>query len=263
MTALLVSMTEPVGPEGAPMVVLGPSLGTSTILWQDVIPVLARTHRVVAWDLPGHGRSPAIAEPWTIAQLADAIAAAVPAERFACAGVSMGGAACLELLLRHPDRVESAAVVASGAHLGDASAWHERAEQARRLGTASLVVQSAERWFAPGSIARRPQLAGRLLHALRDADDEGYARCCEALATYDVRPRLGEITAPVLAAWGEHDAVAPHALAAALAGAVSDGRVARVAAASHLPPAEQPRRVAHLLAAFLADIQGSHDAAID
>ena len=55
MTAPSIALTAPVGPEGAPLVVLGPSLGTSTILWEQVMPQLAQRYRVVAWDLPGHG----------------------------------------------------------------------------------------------------------------------------------------------------------------------------------------------------------------
>ena len=67
------------------------SLGTSTILWEGVIPTLAADYRVVAWDLPGHGASPAASAPFTVEDLADAVAAAV-GEPFLYAGVSLGGA---------------------------------------------------------------------------------------------------------------------------------------------------------------------------
>jgi len=103
--ATLISLTAPVGPEGAPLVVLGPSLGTSTILWDDVVPLLADDHRVSAWDLPGHGAGPVAREAFSVADLADAVATAVPDETFFYAGVSLGGATGLELALRHGDRV--------------------------------------------------------------------------------------------------------------------------------------------------------------
>ncbi|MFF3144489.1 4-carboxymuconolactone decarboxylase, partial [Streptomyces sp. NPDC057927] len=45
------------GPETAPPLLLGPSLGTSHALWDKVAPELSATHRVVRWDLPGHGGS--------------------------------------------------------------------------------------------------------------------------------------------------------------------------------------------------------------
>jgi 3-oxoadipate enol-lactonase len=252
--ASLISLTAPVGPEGAPLLVLGPSLGTSTILWDDVVPLLADDYRVAAWDLPGHGGGPVARDAFTVAALADAVAAAVPDDTFLYAGVSLGGATGLELALRHGDRVRAAAIVASGAQLGDPAAWADRAAQARAQSTSSLIIASAQRWFAPDSIARRPELTGRLLHALQDADDDSYARCCEALAAYDVRSSLGAIDVPVLAAWGAFDAVAPEAKAVEIAEGVRDGRVARIDDAGHLPPAEQPEAVAALLRSFFAAV---------
>ena len=121
----------------------------------------------------------------------------------------------------------------------------------RAQSTSALIIASAQRWFAPGSIEREPDLSGRLLHALRDADDESYALCCEALAAYDVRDRLGEIGVPVVALWGEHDAVAPEAKAARDRRAEwCDGRAEMIAGVAHLPPAEPPAATAAALLAF-------------
>lgn len=256
MSVPAIALSAPNGPDGAPLLVLGQSLGTSTILWESVAPLLQDHLRVTAWDLPGHGASPAADAPFTVAELADAVAAAVDAEQFLYAGVSLGGATGLELALRHPERVRAAAIVASGARLGEPEAWHERAAQVRAQSTSSLIVASAQRWFADGSVAKHPQLTGRLLHALQAADDESYARCCEALAEYDVRERLGEINAPVLAVWGEHDRVAPQVKAAEVAAGAPRGESAMVPDAAHLPPAEQPDAVADLLRRFFARVEG-------
>lgn len=254
---LPLSFIDPVGRSDAPLVVLGPSLGTSTILWEKVIPTLARRFRVTAWDLPGHGASPAATGPFTVDDLADTVADAAReragGRAVLYAGVSLGGAVGLTLALRHPAIVSRAAIIASGAQLGDAAAWHERAAQVRAQSTSSLLSASASRWFAPESVAREPDLAGRLLHVLQDADDESYARCCEALAGYDVRARLGGIAVPVLAVWGEYDAVAPEPKAAEIAEGVRAGRSAEVADAAHLPPAEQPSAVAELLLRFFEE----------
>jgi len=252
----MITLTVPVGPAEAPLVVLGPSLGTSTILWEDVVPLLADDYRVAAWDLPGHGAGPVATGPLTVADLADAVAAAVPDETFLYAGVSLGGATGLELALRHGSRLRAAAIVASGAQLGDPESWADRAAQARTQSTSSLIIGSAQRWFAPESMARRPELSGRLLHVLQDADDESYARCCEALAAYDVRSFLGEIEVPVLAAWGRFDAVAPEEKAVEIASGVANGRTVRIDDAGHLPPAEQPEAVASVLRSFFATVSG-------
>ncbi|MFC6355913.1 alpha/beta fold hydrolase [Luethyella okanaganae] len=252
MTVPTVALTASVGPAGAPLVVLGSSLGTSTILWEDVVPSLAREYRVVAWDLPGHGASPAVSASFSVGDLADAVVAAV-GEPFLYAGVSLGGAVGLTLGLRHPALVRRVAILSSGAKLGDPDGWHERAAHVRAQSTSSVIIGSAQRWFAPDSLSRRPGLSGRLLHALQDADDESYALCCEALAAYDVRGQLGEIGIPVLALWGEHDLVAPEEKSVEIASAVGDGRIVEVKDAAHLPPAEQPAATLDALLNFFRE----------
>ncbi|MEZ3161588.1 alpha/beta fold hydrolase [Microbacterium sp. BWT-B31] len=259
MTVPSLSFTAPAGPAGAPLVVLGPSLGTSTILWEKVVPLLAERYRVVAWDLPGHGASAPAAAPFTVADLADAVAEAVRAqgdERVLYAGISLGGAVGLELALRHPSLVAAAAIVCSGATVGTPAGWQERAAQVRAQSTSTLIIGSAQRWFAPGSIEREPEITGRLLHALQDAHDESYALCCEALAAYDVTARLGEIEAPLLAAWGEHDGVTPEASSVEVASGVRQGRVEMIPDASHLPAAEQPAALGALLLDFFGSVAG-------
>lgn len=256
MTVPNIALTAPVGPAGAPLLVLGPSLGTSTILWETATPALRARYRITAWDLPGHGASPAATEPFTVGELADAVAQAVRElgeGPVLYAGVSLGGATGLELGLRHPGLVRALGIVASGAQLGDPAGWHERAATVRAQSTSVLIIPSAQRWFAPDSMRREPDLSGRLLHALRDADAESYALCCEALAGYDVRARLGELRMPVLAVWGEHDAVAPQAKAEEIAAGVADGRAVEIADAAHLPPAEQPAATAAALNAFFEE----------
>lgn len=253
MTVPTIALTTPAGPEAAPLLVLGPSLGTSTLLWDRVIPTLTERHRVVAWDLPGHGAAPAATEPFTIAEIADAVAAAIDGP-FLYAGVSLGGCVGLELLLRHPDRVAAAAIVCSGAVVGTPESWRERAAQVRARSTSSLIAGSAQRWFAPGSIERDPDLTGRLLHVLQDADDESYALCCEALAALDVRGRLREIAAPVLAVWGGHDGVTPEASAREIAGGVQRGSATGIPDASHLAPADDPAATASALVDFFDSV---------
>lgn len=261
MSLPAIALTTPTGVSSspgigdAPLLVLGPSLGTSTILWETTVPGLAERYRTVAWDLPGHGTAPAATEAFSVADLADAVAAAVDGP-FLYAGVSLGGAVGLELLLRHPGKVRAAAIVCSGAAIGAPDAWRERAAQVRVQSTSSLIIGSAQRWFAPGSIQRNPDITGRLLHALQDADDESYALCCEALARFDVRARLGEIAAPVLAVWGAHDGVTPETSAREIADGVSRGRALGIPDAAHLAPADSPAATAAALREFFDDVTG-------
>ena len=64
--------------DGLPLLVVGPSIGTSvTALWSSCAAQLAGRFHVVGWDLPGHGRSATTHEPFTMADLAAAVVSLV------------------------------------------------------------------------------------------------------------------------------------------------------------------------------------------
>lgn len=244
-----------------PLVLLGPSLGTSaTALWSAAAAPLAADFHVVAWNLPGHGANTTVGEPFTMAELAAGVVALAdalaPGQPFYYAGDSVGGAVGLQLLLDAPDRVRAAALLATGARIGEESGWRERAATVRASGTPAMVTGSAQRWFGPGFMEREPEVATELLHSLQDADAEGYAQVCEALATYDLRDRLGEISAPVLAIAGAEDGPTPPASLEQIADGVQHGRLVVLDGVAHLPPAERPQEVGVLL---LEHFTGSGD----
>jgi 3-oxoadipate enol-lactonase/4-carboxymuconolactone decarboxylase len=263
-------MTEPiirciVGPAedtDRPLIVLGPSLGTTTALWDGVVGALDARYRVLRFDLPGHGISPATTERFSVGELAASVLAAVDAAgggSFHYAGVSLGGAIGLELALRHPDRVLTLAVICSGAKIGTAEAWHERAAQIRASGTPSQVRGSSERWFAPGFLQRDPSAGSRALETLMDVDDESYALACEALAGFDVRDAVPGIRVPTLCVSGELDGPTPVALLAELAAAIPGARHETIPGVAHLPAYERP----DLVAALLLDLIGGTRTAAD
>jgi len=232
------------------LVVLGPSLGTTTALWDDVARDLAEDFRVVRFDLPGHGASPAATTPFSVADLADAVADLVDSiggGSFAYAGISLGGAIGLELAARVPERVTSLAVICAGAQFGTPEGWRDRAARARASGTASLVALSAERWFAPGYLEAHASEGGAALSRLVEVDDESYALCCEALADFDARSWATGIPTPTLCIAGEFDVAMPAEQVEHLADLVPTGRFVTLAGAAHLPAMERPAELCALI----------------
>ncbi|MFG2039858.1 alpha/beta fold hydrolase [Dactylosporangium sp. NPDC048998] len=238
-------------PDSEALLVVGPSLGTSvTALWGRCASLLEGLE-VLGWDLPGHGRSPAAATPFSVAALAAAVrelaTAAASGRETWYAGVSLGGAVGWELAL-DPGPFAAVAALASAPKIGEPGAWRDRAGLVRRAGTPVMVASSVQRWFAPGFTDRYPDDAGALLMSLSDADAGSYAFACEALAAFDVRDGVTGAKVPVLAAAGEHDAVLPPELVRAAAPTTA---FAVVRGCGHLPPAEDPAAVATLLTDFL------------
>ncbi|MEU9340217.1 3-oxoadipate enol-lactonase [Streptomyces sp. NPDC048278] len=238
------------GPASAPPLLLGPSLGTSYALWDAVAPELSTAHRVVRWNLPGHGGSApgpikAGATVGDLAGLVLALADSLGIERFAYAGVSLGGAVGLHLAVHHPDRLESLAVICSSAHFGGSGPWEERAWRVRREGVEWLAENADSRWFTPGFTVPR------LVEDQRTADPEAYAACCDALAAFDLRDRLGEIAVRTLLIAGRQDAATPPPHLREIADAVAASTLVELPGAAHLAPAQCPEAVVTALRSHL------------
>ncbi|MFI6659178.1 alpha/beta fold hydrolase [Streptomyces sp. NPDC050523] len=245
------------GPADAPLLVLGPSLGTSTQVWEPHVAVLAAEFRVLCFDLPGHGDSPSAVLPTTeparttvddLAQLVLDLVDHHGTDRFHYAGISLGGAIGAHLAVHHPKRLTSLALVCSSPYFGTAEPWLQRAALVRREGTAALLTAMPDRWFADPHTAAEP-LGTVLLKDLTAADPSGYAACCDALATYDLRHDLSRITAPTLVVGGTRDTATPLVHSRELAAGIPDA-VLRTVTAGHLavedPDALRTALLAHL-----------------
>lgn len=260
MTAPEITLTSPVGPADKPLLVLGHSLGTGPLIWEQMTPLLSDDFRISLLSLPGHGDAPVPPAAFTMVELAQSVADATRAlsggNRSFYAGVSIGGVLGLQLALDHDDVFAGVACIASGAQMGSVEHWNTRAATVREESTAVLVERSRETWFAPESLAREPELASRILTTLRDTSIEGYSRCAEALGGVQLISELHRITVPVLAAWGEYDSVATEAMQDLIVAGVQNGRKAQISGVAHQPPAELAGATADTLRAFFAELMG-------
>lgn len=246
------------GPEGAPVLVLGHSLGSSHVMWDEVVPALTPHLRVVRYDLPGHGGTePApVHDPLTMGQLVAALLRSldgIGVGTFHVAGLSLGGMVALATGELAPSRVLSITDMSSGPVNLPPRAWTDKAAAVRREGTEPLAGPTMERWFSEGfRTGRGRDWVDRIRGEFVSCSPEGYAQCCEVLSTTDLRPGLGAITAPVLLVSGQDDAALPWAAADDLAatireGACPDVEVLRIPGVRHMSAVEEPAVVARAL----------------
>lgn len=249
------------GPGDAPVLILGPSLGTSLSVWDGQSAALAERHRVIRWDLPGHGGSPSALLPGTdghgvgstvaeLARLVLDLADELGVGRFAYAGISLGGAVGSRLAVDHPDRVASLALVCSSAHFGDPAGWRERAAAVRANGIEQIAATARGRWFTDGFTG-----GDTVVEDHRGADPAGYAACCDALAAFDIRSELHRVTAPTLVVAGSEDRATPPEHSRELAGFIRGAALTEIAGAAHLAAVEAPGPV---LDALLGHFEESH-----
>jgi 3-oxoadipate enol-lactonase len=214
-------------------VVLCGSLGAPSSMWDPQLPALVgRT--VVRVEHPGHGGAP-LDEVRDVGDLARRVLAAVDGERFSLVGLSLGGAVGMRLALDVPERLERLVLACTSARFGEPAQWLARAATVRAGGLAAIVDAVLARWFTP-SFDDVAAFRERFL----TTDAEGYARCCEALAAYDVRDQLSSIGAPTLLIAGAEDPTTPPADVEAISHAVPNARFAVIPGAAHLANVERP-----------------------
>jgi 3-oxoadipate enol-lactonase len=243
------------GPQRAPVLLLGGSLGTNLSMWEPQVSVLSRSHRVIAFDQRGHGASPVPPTPYAIAELgADVVALLdhLGIARASYVGISIGGMAGIWLGANASDRLERLVLMCTSAHAPPASRWHERVAAVRAAGTTEVIADAVvERWFTPAwSVAHRDAVAAHRAMIVA-TNPEGYCGCCEAIAAMDLRDALPRIAVPTLVIGGLEDQALPVEHQQLIAEAVSGARLELVAAA-HIASAERPDIVNHLIEEHLA-----------
>ncbi|MEV8592969.1 4-carboxymuconolactone decarboxylase [Streptomyces sp. NPDC052012] len=237
------------GPEEAPVLILGPSLGTTWHMWDRQVPELTKQWRVFRFDLPGHGGAPAY-PAGSVGELTARLLATLDGlgvQRFGYAGCALGGAIGTELALRHPERLASLALIAASPRFGTADEFRQRGVIVRTNGLDPIARTAPDRWFTGGFAAAQPAITEWAVQMVRTTDPGCYIAACEALASFDVRAELGRVGVPTLVLVGSEDQVTGPAEARHLVAGIPDARLAVVPGASHLVPVEQPAAVTDLL----------------
>ncbi len=252
MTAVLVDPETSAVGQGPTVLLLHP-LGVDRTVWGRLARRLAG-FRVLSYDLPGHGASPAPAGPLVVGDLADQAARVLDQEAGPAhvVGLSLGGLVAVDLAARHPGVVRSLVVVDAVARYPEAMRrmWHDRAALVRERGMEPVVAPTLDLWFTAEARTGRAPVVGEVEALLRAMDPEGYARACELLAEADTRELLPRVAAPTLVVCGDDDAPPFTAAAPVLAEATGEGRLAWLLGARHAGALEQPEAIADLLRAF-------------
>ncbi|MFI1647686.1 alpha/beta fold hydrolase [Streptomyces avidinii] len=251
------------GEEGAPAVVLAHGWTCSTAFWAAQIRALAATHRVVAYDQRGHGRSPA-ARTHSTTVLADDLvavleAALVPGERAVVAGHSMGGMTIMAAAAR-PEFAEHAAAAllcstGSSRLVAEAQVLPVRAGRARTrvtgavlgsrapLGPVTPVARKILKYatMGPGSAPDKVEACARIVHACPTGVRHAWSR---VLAGMDLDADVARLAVPTAVIGGTADRLTPivHArgLAAALPNCVG---LTELTGMGHMTPVEAPEAV--------------------
>lgn len=237
---------------GEPLVLLHP-IGLDHSFWPELIERCAGFRRVLAFDLPGHGRSPAAAEA-TMTAYVDAVTRTLDAlriEKTAVLGLSFGGMIAQELAIRSADRVDRLIACACGARIPPEAreAVASRGRAAIEDGMSAVVDATLQRWFTP-SFMSDPAVDKVRARLLSD-DPEQWNAGWRAIAAHDALSRLPNLNIPTLVVAGEVDLGTPVPAARAIADAVPGGRMVVIPGAPHMLQIECAETFVGHVAAFL------------
>ncbi len=230
--------------DGATVLVLGGSLGSTLSMWEPQLPSLGRRFRTLRYDHPGHGGSPVDEHVRSIEDIGRRVLALLDElvlERIDYCGLSLGGMVGMWLAAHAPDRVGRLVLCCTAPELGPPEGWLERAAAVRRDGVASVADAVVGRWFTNAFHAAQPGTVARHRAMLAATPAEGYARCCEAIAGLDLRGALPRIVAPTLVVTGADDPVVDPERTRALTDGIPGAYHVELAGAAHLANVEQAK----------------------
>ncbi|MFL5184479.1 MAG: alpha/beta fold hydrolase [Microvirga sp.] len=231
----------------AETLVLIPGLACTSRLFEPQIAAFSQERTILVAD---HARDDSI----------PAIAARLLREtpdRFALAGLSMGGYVALEVLRQAPERVARLALLDTSARPDSVEASQDR-ERLIALAEAGRFqdIQSKlwPRLVHPDRQADRA-LQDIVFGMMQDTGAEAYGRQQRAImARADSRPMLPGIEIPTLVLVGEGDAITPPAIAREMAEMIEWASLVVVPESGHLSTLEQPERVTQALRLWLAQV---------
>jgi 3-oxoadipate enol-lactonase len=222
-------------------------------------PLLADGIRAISYDQRDIVDSFTVAEPYTMAEIADDVIRLMDAlgfEKAHIAGFSFGGLVSLNVAVHHPDRVQTL--------IAGTSPDNRRPPTEFLKGLFALDTAERTEAMLKAVLSEKGQLDPVLAATTRAVISGGYTRPgshrFEAIATHDVGDKLGNITAPTLLIYGSDDPIAAPADGASLAADIPGARVAVVERARHGIYWEFKEETAQLINEFVSahPIQPGH-----
>ena len=237
----------------APTVLFHHGIGARSACWDGWTPALAGRHRLVRFDMRGHGESPLPAGfRWSLSALVDdvlAVADATDTECFHLVGESTGGTVALALAARHPERVLSV-TVSNGAHRGGSI---RNLEPWRRIireeGMAAWSAYMMDQRFFEGALTGEMRRWYETQQA--GADPDAVLGVAAMLLTVDLLPELDRVSCPVLLLHPDSSPFIPVQTMAELKRALPDARLQVFAHARHGLPFSHAAECAAAVAGFI------------
>ena len=251
------------GPEDAPSILLIHGFTHSLETWDGWAKILAKDHRVIRYDLLGHGLTgPDPKERYAPAERAAFIGDVLDAlgiDQTVIAGNSLGGLAAWRFAHDHPERVKALILISPGVYslngVSDEPAEIPAAMKAYLLAAPEAgVAASAGLIYGDDSKLTPERLKTVRDMMRREGNGEAMIKSLEEFTLPDPAQMLHEIKTPTLIEWGEADAVIPIAQGRRMVEDMPNAKLITYPGVGHAAQEEAPTETAADALSFLHDL---------
>lgn len=227
-------------------------------IWSSQIQTLSATHRVIAPDLRGHGKSDAPPGPYKIEQMADDLKALIDARRCGpvmMIGHSMGGYITFAFLRRYPKLIAGLGLVCTrpGADAPEGKTNRENlAQRVEKDGSIAVVDAMFPKMLAPTTYAEQLDASESIRRMMLATPVAGIAGASRGMALRsDSSDLLPTIKVPTLIITGAKDQLIPPKESENIANQIPNSTLHVISGAGHLPSVEKAGEVNRILMEFV------------
>lgn len=227
-------------------------------LWNDQIPALSDSHRIIAPDLRGFGETEVSLEPSTMSLLAADVAALMDhleIPRATIGGLSMGGYVALAFYKQFPARVRALVLADTRAQADTEEGKQTRAQHAEKAlseGMAGIADAMLPKLLTPETVSKHPEIVKRVRDMMLKTKPEGAAAALRGMAQReDQTELLPKITVPTLILVGAEDAITPVADSEKMHQAIKGSSLVVLDHAGHVSNLERTQQFNDALLQFL------------
>lgn len=235
------------GPDEAPVVILIHGFPFNKSMWSVQVEVLKYSHRVITYDIRGHGNSdPGIGDFFIDLFVNDLLRLMekLSIEKATLCGLSLGGYIAVNAILKYPDRFDGL-ILNDTQCIADTPEIKENRDKAiiriKKEGVDMYADESLKNIFAPESFIKKKNEIASVREMIISTPKQTLCNTLYALAERnETCSRLQEINVPVLIMVGKEDKITPIAAARQMHEKIKNSTLKIILHAGHISSLENP-----------------------
>ncbi len=251
------------GPAGGLPVIFIHGFPFSKEMWEKQVSALNETHRVIAYDVRGHGESERGAAQFSIPQFADDLfffMDALKIDKAILAGLSMGGYIALHAIQQQPQRI-AGLILCDTQCAADSDEGRKKRKKAiafiQKNGLSVYAEESLTNLFATASITHKKEEVAFIKDTILKTPAENICLTLQALADRkETCTSLPQINIPVSILVGNEDKITSPELALKMQTLIKGSSLHIIDGAGHLSNLENPQQFNEYVKTFLTDFFG-------